>query len=145
MEQEHITYFLALYGRYYPEEKISELIDKLKAMPDASFEKLNALPKKDPLLVLTYSLFLGYFGVERMMIGQTGKGLLKFAILGCMCILAYFIDDMAIGETAKWVFSLLALAIGCIWVFVDWSRAEKMTKIYNYKEIIKLFNTCEIL
>lgn len=139
MEQEQIMYFLALYGRFYAQDKIPKLIKELKAMSEESFEKLKQMPKKDPLLMLTYSFCFGYFGVDRMMLGQMRKGLLKLAIVICMCLFVYAIDSMEITDTAQWILSLLALGICSIWVIFDWCKIEKMTKEYNYKEIEKLF------
>lgn len=138
MEQEKVTYFLALYGRYYPEEKIPTLIDKLKALSDDSFEKLNTAAKKDPLSVLSYSLFVGYFGIDRMVIGETGKGVLKLAILGVMCVLAYYIDTLAIGETAKSLLEAIAIGVGLIWAIIDWFKIEKLTKEHNYMKLVQL-------
>lgn len=139
MEQEKITYFLAIYGRYYPEEKIPEIIDKLKALPEDSFEKLNAVQKKDPLSILSYSLFMGYFGIDRMAIGETVKGLLKLAVMMVMCAVAYFgIDRITIGEPTKTVLMIIAYGIAFIWVIIDWFKIEKVTKQHNYKKLIQL-------
>jgi len=139
MEQEKITYFLAVYARYYPEEKIPEIIEKLKALPDESFVKLNNIPKKDPLSVLTYSFYLGFFGVDRMMIGEMVKGLFKLVIFGSMCIFAYYIiDRLMIGTPAKVFLFVFSLLVGSCWPFVEWFKIEKLTKEYNYRKIIEL-------
>jgi len=139
VEQEKVTYFLAVYGRYYPEEKIPEIIDKLKALPEDSFEKLNAAQKKDPLSILSYSLFMGYFGIDRMAIGEIVKGLLKMAIMVVMCTVAYFgIDRLSVGETAKTVLTVIAYGIALLWPVIDWFRIEKATKEHNYKKLSQI-------
>jgi len=139
VEQEKITYFLAVYGRYYPEEKIPELIEKLKALPEDKFEKLNAVWKKDPLSILSYSLFVGYFGIDRMATGEIVNGLLKLAVMVVMCMVAYFgIDRLAVGETAKTVLKVIAYGIATIWVIIDWFRIEKVAKKHNYNKLLQL-------
>ena len=55
---------------------------------------------KDPMTVLLISLFLGCFGIDRFMIGDSGMGILKL-LTGGLCGILTIIDWVTIMEKTK--------------------------------------------
>ena len=55
---------------------------------------------KDPMTVLLISLFLGCFGIDRFMIGDSGTGILKPLTCG-LCGILTIIDWVTIMDKTK--------------------------------------------
>ena len=100
MEQQKIDLFFMSNQKYFPSEKIKYLKEKLKTMDDDQFLSLSALEFKDPTTILIVSIFLGTFGVDRFMLGDTGMGILKFLTCGACGVLT-IIDWFTLPKKAK--------------------------------------------
>lgn len=100
MEQQKIDLYIITNQKYFPEEKIVFLKDKLRTMDEEKFSLVSAVELKDPTVLLLVSLFLGVLGIDRFMIGDTGMGILKLLTGGCCGILA-IIDWFTISKKAK--------------------------------------------
>lgn len=110
MEQQKIDMFIMTNQKYFPSEKIMYLKEKLKTMDDDKFSLVSTIEMKDPTTILLVSLFLGTFGIDRFMIGDTGMGVLKLLTGGVCGILA----------------------------IVDWFTISKKTKDVNFNNVISL-------
>lgn len=102
MDQEKVTYFLSVYGSYYPAETLPTLIDKLKEISEERFMMLSAIEKKDPTIMLILSIFFGHFGIDRFLLGEIGMGLLKFLTFGCCGVLTVIDWFTIVEKTKKW-------------------------------------------
>lgn len=100
MEQQKIDMYIMTNQKYFPEEKIVFLKDKLRTMDEEKFSLVSAVELKDPTVLLLVSLFLGVLGIDRFMLGDTGMGILKLLTGGCCGILA-IIDWFTISKKAK--------------------------------------------
>lgn len=100
MEQQKIDMYIMTNQKYFPEEKIVFLKEKLRTMDEEKFSLVSAVELKDPTVLLLVSLFLGVLGIDRFMLGDTGMGILKLLTGGCCGILA-IIDWFTISKKAK--------------------------------------------
>lgn len=108
MEQEKVDLFIAMNQKYYPAEKIPFIAEKIKELPDEKYVILNAVEKKDPTTMLLVSIFVGWLGIDRFMLGETGMGVLKLLTLGCCYVL----------------------------MIMDWFSITEKTKEYNYNNLV---------
>ena len=93
MTQEKIDSFILANSKYFPVESIYMLKEKLANVPDDKMYMLHSVEMKDPTTMLLISLFVGGFGVDRFMLGETGMGVLKLltgGLFGIMTIIDWF-------------------------------------------------------
>lgn len=110
MDANQIDQFLALNSENLPEEKINELRELLADADDNKANLLNAISLKGKTMMLIISIFLGSYGVDRFMLGDTTMGAIKLITCG-----------------------------GCgIWTIIDWFKIGDMTKQYNYKKVMEV-------
>lgn len=100
MDQNKIDLYIMTNQKYFPPEKIAYLKDKLKTIDDQKFSLIQAVEMKDPTTLLLVSIFLGCFGIDRFMLGDTGIGILKLLTIGCCGILS-IVDWFTISKKAK--------------------------------------------
>ena len=100
MEQQKIDMYIMTNQKYFPEEKIVFLKDKLRTMDEEKFSLVSAVELKDPTTLLLVSIFLGVLGIDRFMLGDTGMGILKLLTGGCCGILT-IIDWFSISKKTK--------------------------------------------
>ena len=109
MEQQKVDMYLMTNQKYFPEEKIMYLKEKLLAADESKFSLISTVELKDPTTLLLVSIFLGELGIDRFMLGDIGLGVAKLLTAG-----------------------------GCgIWSIVDWCIITNKTKEYNYNELMK--------
>lgn len=100
MEQQKIDMFILTNKKYFPEEKLMYLKDKLRTIDEEKFSLISTIDLKDPTTILLVSIFLGVLGIDRFMIGDTGMGILKLLTAGCCGILT-IIDWFSISKKVK--------------------------------------------
>lgn len=111
MEQQKVDAFIMTNQKYFPDEKIMYLKEKLKAMDDSKLSLISTIKLKDPTTLLIVSLFLGVLGVDRFMLEDKGMGILKLCTLGGCGILA-LIDLFSISKkTKEWNFNKIMTLI----------------------------------
>lgn len=107
MEQQKIDMFIATNGQNYPEEKLPFLREALAKVDDSKWSMISTLQPKNPTTMLIISIVVGYLGIDRFMLGETGLGILKLLTCG-----------------------------GCgIWGIVDWFLIQGKTKEFNYNKL----------
>jgi TM2 domain-containing membrane protein YozV len=105
MEQNKIEMFIASMGSKFPSEKLTLMRDQLEKVEDQKLMVIQSIDYKDTTELLIVSLFLGSFGVDRFMLGETGLGVAK----------------------------LLTCGGAGIWTIIDCITISRRTKEYNYK------------
>ena len=100
MEQEQIDLYLLANRDYFPEKHITFLKEKLRGAPERSFEIISTVRLKRPVVILILSLFFGYLGVDRFMLGDTGLAIFKLLTFGGFGIFA-IIDWFLVYGRAK--------------------------------------------
>jgi len=100
--------YLMANAKFFPEDKMPFLKDKLATIDEGRFSTISMLSLKDPTIMLVISLFGGSLGVDRFMLGQTGLGVAKLLTLG-----------------------------GCgIWTIIDWFSIMNRTREDNYAKVM---------
>ena len=100
MDQQKIDMFIMTNQKYFPADKIVFLKDRLKNIDDDKFALISSVDLKDPVTILLLSLFLGGFGVDRFMLGDTGMGVLKL-LTGGLCGILTIVDWFGAQKKAK--------------------------------------------
>ncbi|MDO4200053.1 MAG: TM2 domain-containing protein [Clostridia bacterium] len=109
MEKQKIDQFIASNGKYFPTSRVMAIRKKLEEMDDSYVPVIYSVDFKDVNTMVLLSIFLGYLGVDRFMLGETALGVLKLLTAG-----------------------------GCgIWTIVDWCIITEKTKEYNYEQLMK--------
>lgn len=113
MDEQIIEQYLLLNQKYFPQQKILFLKEKLLNLNEKQFSLLSSLSLKDPIILLVVSIFLGNLGVDRFMLNDITNGILKLITCG-----------------------------GCgVWTVIDWILIMDKTKEYNFKKIMSII--CE--
>jgi len=100
MDTQRLDMYIMTNQKFFPEEKIMYLKEKLAAMDDSKFGIISTIELKDPTTLLLISIFLGFLGIDRFMLGDTGMGVLKLLTCGCCGILT-IIDWFSITRRTK--------------------------------------------
>lgn len=100
LDQNKIDMYIMTNQKFFPEEKIVYLKDKLRTMDEEKFSLISTIEMKDPTTILLLSIFLGSLGIDRFMLGDTGMGILKLLTCGCCGILT-IIDWFTVSKKAK--------------------------------------------
>jgi TM2 domain-containing membrane protein YozV len=105
MESGKIDLFISTMNEKFPSTSMMAIRSQLEKLDDSKFAFLQSLNYKNPTTVLILSIFLGFLGVDRFMLGQTGLGVLKLITCG---------------------------GFG-LWAIIDWFLITGMTKEVNYQ------------
>lgn len=74
--------YIVANAKYFPEEKIAFIKDRLDNLPQEKEVFVSALELRDPITMLIISWFGGVFGIDRFLIGETTLGVLKLLTAG---------------------------------------------------------------
>lgn len=110
MDQQKVDMYVMSNQKYFPAEKLVYLKEKLSKLDDEKYILVSSVELKDPTIMLVVSLFVGSFGVDRFMLGETGAGIAKLLTCG---------------------------ACG-IWTIVDWFSVTKKTKEQNFSKLMTM-------
>ncbi len=100
MDQQRVDMYMMSNQKFFPEEKVLFLRDKLELLDDRKFNMIAGMDLKDPSTMCVISVFLGIFGIDRFMLEETGMGVLKLLTLGGLGVLA-LVDAVSIQKRVK--------------------------------------------
>lgn len=110
MDEQTVEQYLLANQKFFPQEKILFLKEKLLNLNEKQFSLLYSMDLKDPLILLIVSIFLGNLGIDRFMLNDTTLGVLKLITCG-----------------------------GCgIWTIIDWVLIMDRTKACNFNKVMSL-------
>ncbi len=115
VEQRDVDLFIMNKGQYFPEFQLKQLRDELMALSHERFMLVTSIEYRDPTLLLLLSIFLGYLGVDRFLLGDVGQGVGK-------------------------LLTTLFCGIGFIWWFIDLFQISQATRNYNYLKLRQAIN-----
>ena len=100
MDAQQVDRFIIANKKYFPDDKIMYLKEKMLAAPDEKASLVFSLDLKDPTIFLLISAFVGTLGIDRFMLGDTGMGVLKLLTCGC-CGILWIVDLCTISKKVK--------------------------------------------
>jgi TM2 domain-containing membrane protein YozV len=109
MDSNQINLFMTINNSFFREDKLILVRQQLERLDESKFAPLQSVQYKNPTTLFLFSFFLGYLGVDRFMLGQTGLGILKLITFG---------------------------GLG-LWTFIDWFLIMGATRDANYKKFIQ--------
>ncbi len=100
MDAQKVDLFIMTNQKYFPAEKIVYIKEKLLALDESKTTLVQSIDLKDPTTMFLFSFFLGSFGVDRFMMGDTGLGVLKLLTLG-VCGIMTIVDWCTIFKRTR--------------------------------------------
>ena len=100
MDMQSVDMYLITNQKYFPAEKLPLLRERLMYSAHYHFMLATSAALKDPTAVLLLSLFLGYYGVDRFLLGDIGLGVAKLLTLGG-CYIWGIIDLFVVQNRAR--------------------------------------------
>ena len=100
MDRNKIDMYIMMNSKYFPQDKIQFLREKIENMDDDRFMMLSVMELKEPTTMLIVSIFLGVYGIDRFMLGDTGMGILKL-LTGGLCGILTIIDWFGVQDMAR--------------------------------------------
>lgn len=94
MEKNYLTNWLKENEKKFSKKDITYLKNKLNTLEQEKINKLTKEKLKDPYYITLMSIFFGWFGVDRFILGDFVLGIIKlltFGILGIFWIIDIFI------------------------------------------------------
>lgn len=101
MDKNKVDRYFAANAKFFPNDKIALVRDKMEHCDDSRELMINSVKLKNATGVIIAGVFGGYFGVDRFMVGDIGLGLLKlftFGVAGIMWIADWFVLPKKIKE-----------------------------------------------
>lgn len=100
MEKEKVDAYLMVNAKYFSNDKIVLIRERLLEADDSKYSLLLSLDLKDPTTLLIVSIFLGGLGIDRFMVGDIGIGVLKLLTAG-VCGILTIIDWFLIMDKTR--------------------------------------------
>ena len=100
MEDVKVDAYILANGKYFPNDKVMMLRDRLLQADESKYSLLLSLDLKEPTTMLLISIFLGYLGIDRFMLGDIGMGILKLLTFG-LCGVLTIVDWFLISDKTK--------------------------------------------
>jgi len=86
MEAQKVDMFIMTNSKYFESYQLNAIRERLISMDDSRWVMISTLQLKDPTISLIISVLVGHFGIDRMVIGDIGLGILKLLTCGGMGI-----------------------------------------------------------
>lgn len=110
MDMQKIDMYLMINSKYFPQEKMALIRNKLLSFDENKFMMVTSIELKDPTVLLVLSLLVGSLGIDRFMLEDTGLGIVKLLTGG-----------------------------GCgIWTIIDWFLVQDKTRQFNFNKIMSI-------
>lgn len=118
MKQEQVDVFMSLNESKLPSYKYGAIVKQLLELDDSKWSLLRVINFKNPAVALILSFFLGGLGLDRIYIGDTTIGVVKFVVF----ILTFFF--------LCW--TIIVPLIVAVWWLIDLFLIMGATKEKNY-------------
>ena len=82
MEAQKVDMFIMTNSKYFESYQLNGIRERLLSLDESKWVWISTLQLKDPTISLIISILVGHFGVDRMVIGDIGLGILKLLTCG---------------------------------------------------------------
>ena len=100
MDKNQVDQLMVTLASKVPSESLNQIRQHLEHAQDFNGAQVAIAQMKDPIIVLVISLFVGYLGIDRFYLGDTGMGIGKLLTAGG-CGIWTIIDWFLIMGAAK--------------------------------------------
>ena len=112
MDSQKVDLFLATSQKFFEPAQLPFNREQLAILEDSRFLAVSSMEYRDPTTMLLVSIFAGYLGIDRFMLGDTGLGVAKLLTAG-----------------------------GCgIFAIIDWFQIQNITKRKNMELFMRGIN-----
>ncbi len=101
MTEDKVTAVLAMTSGKLPEEKVILFRNRLREAPESAYDGIITAKLKKPTHILLFSIFLGWLGVDRFVLGDTGLGVAKVLLCWATCGIWWLVDLFIVSNRAK--------------------------------------------
>ena len=101
MDSQKVDMFIMANGKFFESHELMQIRDRLLQLDDSKWGVIQTLQFKEPTTSLIVSLLAGALGVDRFMIGDTGKGVGKLLTCGGFGIWAIVDLFLIMGATRE--------------------------------------------
>jgi hypothetical protein len=151
MEESKITQFMLSNRGKFSAEGFILIERKLKGMDDSKFDSVCAQRHKKPVIIFVISLFLGWLGIDRFVLGQIVLGIAKLVLFICSLICIWMISvlisegpsrginfgTLLTSSLGLGIFLCVLVNISWVWWILDWLFfIEKATKAVNLEKFM---------
>lgn len=82
MDAQKVDMFIMTNGKFFEGYQLPQIREKLLTVDDSRWSMLQFVQFKDPTLSLIVSILVGYWGIDRFLIGDIGLGIIKLITCG---------------------------------------------------------------
>jgi TM2 domain-containing membrane protein YozV len=111
MDAQKVDMYMMMNSKFFEGHHLNEIRDRLNNLDDSQWQRLQLTQYKDPTTALLISIFVGYLGIDRFYIGDTGLGVGKLFTCGGLYV----------------------------WMIVDWFMIQGATKEKNIEAFNNTF------
>ncbi len=101
MDSSKVDMFIMSNSKYFESQTLLPIRERLIQTDDSRWAVLQTMQFKDPTMILIISLLVGYLGIDRFMIGDTGLGIGKLLTCGGFGIWAIIDWFLIMGATRE--------------------------------------------
>lgn len=99
--EEMANTYLMYNAKYYDASALPYIKQELMKMTTSQFQALQMTERKDPIILLVVSILVGSLGIDRILLGQVGLGVVKLITCGGMGIWTIIDWIIIMNETRK--------------------------------------------
>lgn len=82
MEKRNLDMYVLSNQKYFTPAQLMQVRQTLENVSDEQAMAFQGLDYKDPTVMLILSLFVGYLGIDRILLGDIGLGIVKMLTCG---------------------------------------------------------------
>ena len=112
MDQNKVDMYIMANANKFPEDRLFYIREQLLLADENKWMFIQTISLNDHVIILILSIFFGYLGVDRFVIGDIGLGIGKL-LTGGLCM---------------------------VWAIVDWFFIMKATKEKNFQNLLLVLN-----
>lgn len=82
MDSQKVDMYLMANAKYFQGHHLNYIRERLLMADESKWGLIHSVDLKDPTMILLVSIFVGYLGIDRFLIGDTGLGVGKLLTCG---------------------------------------------------------------